>query len=105
MQVDFDGAFEYSPVITVLAEISRIEIDLYPNPASRQLNVRFNTDAELATVSLVNAAGVIMHQQQAALLPNQRQIELDVSNLEAGVYILMLNINGKLTQHRVIIKR
>ncbi len=55
--IDDDGAFRYSPVITVYAESGAAEFKVYPNPTQDQLNVLIVTsDAE--KIHVINVWGM-----------------------------------------------
>jgi parallel beta-helix repeat protein len=77
---------------------------LSPNPATSQLRLNFNTNnlPGQGVVSILNASGAIIKKLTVAL--NSTFMELDVSSLLPGVYIL--NVTGKnFNTSRSFIKR
>ncbi len=87
-QTDFDGSSTYSETIGVsLTTDQSGPIEIYPNPASDRLVIR--GAANLGALQVVNNLGQDM-THQIAILPttNPSTVELDVSRLERGMYLL-----------------
>ncbi len=103
-QVDYDGAFEYSEIITVLfnGETSNSFI-VYPNPIqSSQLEIVSldrNTIDQLYEISLHDVSGKIYYQNIASLKEASKEISSLTESLGSGVY--MLKISNEKTQHVV----
>ncbi len=62
-------------------------IKLFPNPASTQLSLR--SDYRLEAVRITNLMGQTMMQQEL----NQPQVDLSISHLPAGVYMIQVETN------------
>jgi len=77
-QVDFDGGFEYSPVVTV--EMLGKGVSIYPNPATDVINVQ--VEAEAARVEIFNINGQLIQTQ---VLDNGI---IAIANLVEGQYVL-----------------
>ncbi|WP_299100958.1 T9SS type A sorting domain-containing protein [uncultured Winogradskyella sp.] len=60
------------------------QLSVYPNPIKNTLNVSYN--AEIKSVKIYNLLG----QNILTHLPNASQFQVDVSSLNAGVYIVKL---------------
>ena len=90
-QVDYDGQFEYSPV--VVATIDHLEqdvISLYPNPNSTGLlflNLT-STSRHTQNIQIRDIAGRLVYQADFELESGSNQLEIDVSTLNQGLYIL-----------------
>lgn len=100
-QLDFDGAFEYSEVVAVEMQEEAGRVLIFPNPSSRFFTVSFkNPSAQPVELSAFNSLGQLILSQQ--LLPNveNQQIEL----LEAGTYVIRVQIGPSISYHRVIIQ-
>lgn len=69
-----------------LAEASEIEV--YPNPAGKELNIRIGKSAGTNEVMIFNLAGAKIFETNI----KTNSFQLDVSSFENGVYIL--NVNG-----------
>ena len=77
----------------------------YPNPSQGQLNVDWITGhGTTANVLIVNSFGQkVFSKQIVAESEGLNQLEFDVSNLSAGVYILIFQVNGTKTTFRFTI--
>lgn len=83
-QIDFDGTFAYSRVISVKSPSA--EIVAYPNPASNQLYLKNLT--EKSEVVIRNLEGKVISRQVVA--PGK---PLNTSNLTSGIYTIMSSGN------------
>ncbi|MEL6720939.1 MAG: T9SS type A sorting domain-containing protein, partial [Bacteroidota bacterium] len=92
-QVDYDGKFEYSEIVT--AEISGEKeggMDLYPNPVGvgSTLNVRLFTEKSTTELFIMDAEGrVVRTIKQDILKTGWNVIEIEVADLSAGAYIIV----------------
>ena len=93
-QMDFDGAFEYSPVVVVDAGPSPDAVTLFPNPASAQLEVRFQGE-EALNYRIFNVAGAEV--ATGVVNPVGR---IDVSRLATGIYHLSVTNGGDVMTQR-----
>jgi len=81
-QTDFDGEYEYSSIIKVDCE-NKFDILGYPNPTKNSFNITINDpEFRFANIEIFDAFGQVVYKNNMF----QNQIELDVSNLTAGVY-------------------
>ncbi len=81
-QVDLDGSFMYSPVVsTSFNTISGFEV--FPNPATDWVSV---TSAE--KVELLDLTGRVVLSSANALRSGDKQMSFNVSELPAGIYLL-----------------
>ncbi len=87
-QTDFEGSSTYSETIGVsLITNQSGPIEIYPNPASNRLVIR--GPANLGALQVVNSLGQDITHQIAILPTNTPStVELDVSKLERGMYLL-----------------
>ncbi|AZQ62779.1 T9SS type A sorting domain-containing protein [Flammeovirga pectinis] len=59
-QVDFDGAYEYSNIVSIATSIDKdIKLTVYPNPAKDRISTQFvlNTEDEIKTAVIFNSIG------------------------------------------------
>lgn len=66
-------------------ELKLIEIDIYPNPSSDAINIVTGSNPLLVSSSIFNQTGQIVMKSDVT------EGRLDISALDAGNYILMLN--------------
>ncbi|HRZ76066.1 MAG TPA: S8 family serine peptidase, partial [Bacteroidales bacterium] len=93
---------------TGIAEESarRIGLEYYPNPVSQRLHVRFiNEEGSMAQVSLVDMAGRPV--VPAAMVQGQgwQQLELDLSDVSRGSYLLRIAGQRHVAYGRVVVVR
>ena len=81
------------------AEADQPDVQVFPNPAQRTLNVRSNSSG-VAELSLLDATGRMVRNTRNA----QPIMNLDVSNLPRGCYALKIVSGGSSTTHRVVLE-
>lgn len=98
-QVDFDGKFEYSPIVNV--EVKETAISIYPNPVVDRLTV--NLGSELSGDLLVfDVRGQVVDQ---LVVEKQELLEVDFSEWMKGVYFVQFtNRDGQLIVGELIVK-
>ena len=102
--------FDYNPPIITntvsttfveelsIADYAINQIQVYPNPTSRQLNINSTDNLQVENMTLFDIHGKTIKQIEGS----QRQI--DMQNLEAGIYFLKIQTeHGESTKK--IIKR
>lgn len=80
--------------------------NIYPNPAQDLLNISFNNyKSQNIEYHLINILGqTVLHNVQSSEGQNQAQVyNLDITNLEAGIYILQIKISDKLLHNQKLI--
>ena len=80
-----------------LNELNAIGLVVYPNPTSGVLNIRFNGTE--GTVELTDLAG-----KTALVATIGSNDSIDLSELNAGTYLLNLTVNGMVTTERISVK-
>jgi hypothetical protein len=83
-QMDFDGQFEYSKVVSVNVLSENNTIAIYPNPVQDELTVTNTENVE--NVVIYNALGQVVKQFEV----NAEQLKIDVADLQNGIYTLRL---------------
>lgn len=91
-QVDFDGQYEYSPVVAVSRKGEGYSFAVFPNPASDRLQAVLPPGGEGAVVELYNGQGQRIRQQQ--LLSDSGREEVRLTGLLPGLYYLFI-LDGK----------
>ena len=88
-QIDFDGQFEYSEMVS--AEIRKtISIDIFPNPTASNLTIVAPDDFTNGEIQLYDASGKLV----ISTAINERNY-LNLSDLNSGIYFFrLLNENG-----------
>lgn len=91
---DFTPTLE---VETAEAETARVietgisGVNLFPNPATDKLNVAYQIgEAAEVYMTVVDLSGKVISQQESQVEAGAQQVELNVSNLNAGIYLLQI---------------
>jgi hypothetical protein len=69
---------------------------MYPNPAST--NFTIEAQELVSNVSVFNVLG----QEVVTNNPNNNQATIDISGLQAGIYVVKATINGNVSTSRII---
>jgi Zn-dependent metalloprotease len=97
-QIDFDGSFNYSPVIEVSADgFSFVLHQNYPNPFNPSTRIRFDLPAtHNANIDIVNSFGQIVKSiELGELKAGTHDTNVTMDNLPSGMYIYRLQAGGK----------
>lgn len=77
--------------------------DVYPNPANNKLTVALSAEQQPATILITDLLGRRVLAQPVA--PGQQQVELDVSALPPGTFLMSIFGTKKATNKRFQITR
>jgi hypothetical protein len=67
-----------------------LEIELNPNPTSRFLNLNFKSQGKKGKLKVINTSGQIILEKNIFAQNGIFQDQFDVSRLNNGVYILLI---------------
>ncbi len=73
--------------------------NIYPNPTKDKATIELNEEMKNATLTLYNSTGQIIFDQTSILRNNST---LDLSEINEGIYFMVINNNGKLFHSSVI---
>ncbi|MEO7043986.1 MAG: T9SS type A sorting domain-containing protein [Ferruginibacter sp.] len=88
--IDIDGHNQYSKIVKVNFALSKVNLNIYPNPAINKVRLEFTTptqgqyDVEVLDTRGVNVLKTTLQFQQS------QTIELDLSHLSRGIYFVKL---------------
>ncbi len=101
-QVDYDGAFEYSPTIYVQVN-DILDIKVYPNPFSERVSFLSSGNDEYSVI-LTNANGKSLVKSTGSLSSMEQVVNTALSRQGAGMYLLVLQ-NPEESRKLTLIKR
>ncbi len=104
-QVDYDGAFEYSKVVSVEMERDGSGISLYPNPATGTVTLALHTDyTGEASLKLYNLTGQQVKTQVLTLEGGAFRSEIGLDGLPAGVYLAEVTAGNERWRERLVVE-
>lgn len=104
-QLDLNGQFEYSNIITIRITGPNFPFTFFPSPVNKDLNLIINSNlAEQGTVNIFEFSG----KKLISLSPNfekgENKITLNLSSLEAGIYFIQVTIGNEILHPEKFIK-
>ncbi len=112
-QVDMDGVYSYSKIVSIQADNDRensvdIGLVIYPIPAHDDLNIEIKSkfSAEEIIVDVYTLTGTLVKTQSIKTLRDiqNQKLELNISELETGLYILNLTIDKQLISSKIVVE-
>jgi hypothetical protein len=101
-QVDNDGNFKYSAV--VLLKMSTASWSVYPNPASTSTSVFVRSNLSNASFTLLDNNGKIVYQRFRISVIAGEHINIPVTNIARGIYMLNIKTSELNKTEKVIIQ-
>ncbi len=90
--MDKDGAFKYSDAVKILLPYATGRVNLFPNPATEEVNVTINAPANgLAHWKLLDNSGRVMMQSTEQLRKGNNGFTINIGQLSTGVYYLQVS--------------
>lgn len=84
-QVDYDGQFEYSSIVSIKMEAVLGEISIHPNPVQDYLQINILPAA--TSLIIIDQTGRVIHRQK---LSGQADVEIQAQTFLSGTYQLIL---------------
>ena len=92
-------------ICTTIKEINIEKISIYPNPNSGIFTVKLNEDfGENVTIKLLNAMSSVVFERKNTDINSGFTMDLDLSNLNKGLYFLVIESYQGNTVQRIIIR-
>jgi Secretion system C-terminal sorting domain len=98
-QVDTDGSFNYSKIITLTSDggKGKTTISVYPNPVSDALNVK-TAVSETSQLEIVDVMGRVVYMQNV----ESGNYQIPTTDLVKGIYIVRLTNKNDMTIQKII---
>lgn len=94
--LDAVGVINFTP--TSVSELdNEIKLKMYPNPVKNQLNFEFD-ELEGYSIKVYNTTGSLLFTQTTS----NKKFQLDLSNLNSGVYFVIVNSSKRNITKRII---
>jgi len=96
-KVDNDGSFTYTEIRVAHYRDPRNTLTLHPNPANDLINLSVEVfDLSEHSVNIIDASGRRLWQRQFSLAPGKAKLDLVISDLDAGTYLVQVVCAGGL---------
>ena len=94
-------------ITTGLLHATTLDADIYPNPASSYVSVRFNSaDDQSVSVSICDLSGKMLVKNNTQTKAGVNVLTLSVSDLQSGVYLLQLkNSDGSVYNSKLVVRK
>jgi hypothetical protein len=99
-QIDNDGRFEYSKVLSVTRN-PKTTVTVYPNPAKEAIQVNFGRVISDGKLQLYNSFGQLVLTE---VITGQSSIRVKVNSLPPGIYTLYISAGEDRTTTKIIIE-
>ena len=96
-QVDFDGRFEYSHIVSLKMHAEE-GIQVYPNPFSGEFQIDINSEQDELPARIYDAAGRSVWQ---GMLHNRRQI-MELPGVQSGMFWLEVDFDNRTERVKVL---
>ncbi len=106
-QIDFDGVYEYSPIIEIRVGKESIVLgELFPNPSGKEIVALdvFLEEKSKINIQGYDVAGKLMYNQITELPAGNQQLFLDGTDLKEGVYLFQFRMNNEIMIRKLVIE-
>jgi hypothetical protein len=105
-QVDTDGGFDYSPIVSVEMKGAG-NIRFFPNPARQGSASLFFSETQEAdcVLDIFDAVGRMTHHQNIQLSGGDLSLPIDLSNYAPGLYSARLTMNNAVQTVRLLVAK
>jgi Secretion system C-terminal sorting domain len=102
--VDNNGKEEVSKVVSVYRKIGKLNIaKVYPNPTTSLMSVDFESTAKgTISATITDLLGRVVSNQQVIATEGFNRMDLDITNLAKGIYILGLQEGKSIVSFRIV---
>ncbi len=100
-QVDFDGKFEYTNIVTAKVSHSNDDVILTPNPTSNVILIQTKTPFERdADFQILNMQGQVV--LSSVLQEGTANLEVNIADFPVGIYYLQLFVDNDVMMKKII---
>jgi hypothetical protein len=85
-------------------ELATIAMNVYPNPASSEVNVSFEATNNDYAVALMDLQGRVIAAKNMTNLNGTQVVSFSTENVAKGSYIVTVTVDGLTTTKNVVIK-
>lgn len=91
-------------VVPTVSPLANVEVDVYPNPASREATVSLAFDEPKdVQLRLTDVSGKVVYENNLGKITGEQKIPVRVQNLNAGNYMMNITIDGAVVSKPVVV--
>ncbi|PLW91785.1 MAG: hypothetical protein C0592_14100 [Marinilabiliales bacterium] len=105
-QIDYDGKYAYYGPVSIDRSNTdnEIEVNIYPNPASNNVNIEFlNPSEDPNNIFIYNVAGQMVYEKQVINSESVINETINTENWERGCYYIMIRNSTNLLETKKLI--
>ncbi len=97
-------AYDFVSTVGVEENSGMSSLSIYPNPAIDVANISLNLveDANV-TISIVNTLGQTVYNKQLGNVNGTQNVQINTTDLQEGIYLVNVTVNGNTTTQRISI--
>ncbi|MFK8008387.1 MAG: lamin tail domain-containing protein [Saprospiraceae bacterium] len=100
-QVDYDGKYEYSNILSAELKLTLADVSIAPNPAMGKVTIFIDTPISIAaSYQLVNMQKEVMLEKTIAR--GNSSFEIDMTNLPGGVYFMRFYVDQQVIAKKIV---
>jgi len=107
-QVDYNNAFEYSNIASVVfkSQSAVTSISQYPNPCKENINVNYVIPAQgNVTINIADEMGRVIRSTEVSNVKGFNTTSVSVADLPEGIYLLNISFEGASSVYQKIVKQ
>jgi DNA uptake protein ComE-like DNA-binding protein len=103
-QVDNDGRFEYSNVVSVTTKGGKFKVNaLSPNPTKDNLTIQFESNKnDVVSVSVMDMTGRVVFTQNASATEGGNLLNVNTASLSNGIYMVSLKNSESVILNKIV---
>ena len=101
---DFSESLEIFVILTDINENLVREISVFPNPNNGEFILSFGgNQAETIDIKVLDNLGKVVYES-SDIFPDENKLELNLKNLDTGIYFILINSENGILNEKIIIK-
>ena len=98
------GSYQEITAIGLAENDQESGLKIYPNPANGNVFIENSQNNRYRDIQIVDLKGQLMQEVDLTTLPANQRVNVDVSDLPAGIYFVnAINVSGERENHKLIV--
>jgi len=103
---NWSAVWNFKTLPTGIDENGVLTSNIYPNPASGKVNIKLEVEEpQTLQVSVIDLLGSTLFTEEFELASGINYRNINIANLNKGLYIVRLNYNGGTVNHKLIVDK